>query len=46
MSNAGRLMRHLGAMGYLTEVDADEYLPTNFAKSMSIPVIAHGYPGM
>ncbi|KAL2200102.1 S-adenosyl-L-methionine-dependent methyltransferase [Corynascus similis CBS 632.67] len=32
------------AMGYITEVGADEYKPTNFAKSLTIPIIADGYP--
>ncbi|KAM0430033.1 hypothetical protein ACHAPT_006039 [Fusarium lateritium] len=39
----GRLMRHLGAMGYITEVDVDVYKPTNYAKAMSIPIIGDGY---
>ncbi|KAK7425773.1 hypothetical protein QQZ08_007749 [Neonectria magnoliae] len=38
-----RLMRHLGAMGYITETDVDEYKPTNYSKSMSIPIISGGY---
>ncbi|RTE85342.1 hypothetical protein BHE90_000116 [Fusarium euwallaceae] len=38
-----RLMRHLGAMGYITEVDVDVYKPTNYAKAMSIPIISDGY---
>lgn len=39
-----RLLRHLGAMGYIKEVDADEYELTNFSKSLSLPLIAGGYP--
>lgn len=39
----GRLMRHLGAMGYLIEVGEDVYKLTNFTKAMSIPVIGNGY---
>ncbi|EFX00449.1 hydroxyindole O-methyltransferase [Grosmannia clavigera kw1407] len=39
-----RLLRHLGTMGYLTEVGPDQYLATNFAKSLSIPIISDGYP--
>ncbi|KAF4958401.1 hypothetical protein FSARC_11035 [Fusarium sarcochroum] len=42
----GRLMRHLGAMGYINETDADVYLPTNYAKAMSIPIISDGYLAM
>ncbi|KAK7222798.1 hypothetical protein V2G26_010801 [Clonostachys chloroleuca] len=41
-----RLMRHLGAMGYLKEVGVNEYQPTNFTKSMSIPIIGDGYLAM
>lgn len=39
-----RLMRHLGAMGYVTEVGPDQYLPTNFSRALSIPIISDGYP--
>ncbi|KAI8176976.1 O-methyltransferase mpaG [Colletotrichum sp. SAR 10_65] len=39
-----RLLRHLGAMGYIKEVGADEYELTNFSKSLSLPLIAGGYP--
>ncbi|KAJ3472844.1 hypothetical protein NLG97_g10682 [Lecanicillium saksenae] len=39
----GRLMRHLGAMGYITETGEDEYTPTNYSLAMSIPVIGNGY---
>ncbi|KAK3291164.1 S-adenosyl-L-methionine-dependent methyltransferase [Chaetomium fimeti] len=39
-----RLMRHMAAMGYMTEVAADEYKPTNFTKSLTIPIIGDGYP--
>lgn len=39
-------MRHLGAMGYIIETGEDEYQPTNFTKSLSIPVIAGGYYAM
>lgn len=37
-------MRHIAAMGYITEVAADEYAPTNFSKSLTIPIIGEGYP--
>jgi len=43
---AGRLMRHLGAMGYVTETAMDEYKPTNYSKAMSIPIIGDGYLAM
>ncbi|KAI0835340.1 S-adenosyl-L-methionine-dependent methyltransferase [Hypoxylon sp. FL0890] len=39
-----RLLRHLGAMGYVEETDVDEYKPTNFTKSLCIPIINAGYP--
>ncbi|OHW94104.1 catechol o-methyltransferase [Colletotrichum incanum] len=42
----GRLMRHLGAMGYIKETGLDEYQPTNFSKSMSLPMIGDGYIAM
>lgn len=32
-SCTGRLLRHMAAMGYITEVAADEYMPTNFTTS-------------
>ncbi|OBR14526.1 Sterigmatocystin 8-o-methyltransferase [Colletotrichum higginsianum IMI 349063] len=41
-----RLMRHLGAMGYIKETGLDEYRPTNFSKSMSLPMIGDGYIAM
>jgi DNA-binding IclR family transcriptional regulator len=41
-----RLMRHLGAMGYLKETGENEYQPTNYTKSMSIPIIGDGYLAM
>ncbi|KAK8025498.1 S-adenosyl-L-methionine-dependent methyltransferase [Apiospora arundinis] len=42
----GRLMRHLGAMGYIIETGEDEYRPTNFTKSLSVPIIGGGYYAM
>lgn len=42
----GRLMRHIGAMGYIEEVAADTYKPTNFSSSLTIPIIGDGYPCM
>ncbi|CAI4213560.1 unnamed protein product [Parascedosporium putredinis] len=41
---AARLMRHLGSMGYIQEVDTDTYQPTNFSSSLTIPIIGDGYP--
>lgn len=37
-------MCHMAAMDYITEVAADEYQPTNFVKSLTIPIISDGYP--
>lgn len=42
----GRLMRHLGAMGYIIETGEDEYKPTNFTNALSIPIISGGYYSM
>ncbi|CAM1504819.1 Fc.00g024100.m01.CDS01 [Cosmosporella sp. VM-42] len=39
-----RLLRHISAMGYLTEIDADTYQLTNFTRSMAFPFINAGYP--
>ncbi|CAJ2510507.1 Uu.00g133160.m01.CDS01 [Anthostomella pinea] len=39
-----RLLRHLGAMGYVIETGVDEYRPTDFTNSLCIPIIAAGYP--
>ncbi|KAL2174027.1 S-adenosyl-L-methionine-dependent methyltransferase [Thermothelomyces heterothallicus CBS 202.75] len=39
-----RLLRHVAAMGYITEVGPDEYKATNFTKSLTIPIIGDGYP--
>ncbi len=39
-------MRHMAAMGYLIETAPDQYKPTNFSRSLSLPVIGHGYPCM
>lgn len=33
-------------MGYIDDVGVDEYKPTNFIKSLSIPVIGDGYLAM
>ncbi|OHW92252.1 catechol o-methyltransferase [Colletotrichum incanum] len=41
-----RLMRHLGAMGYIKETGLDEYQPTNFSKSISLPMIRDRYISM
>ncbi|PHH74550.1 hypothetical protein CDD82_4882 [Ophiocordyceps australis] len=38
-----RMMRHMGATGYITETGAEEYQPTPFSKSLSLPRISSGY---
>ncbi|KAK4232766.1 hypothetical protein C8A03DRAFT_39603 [Achaetomium macrosporum] len=38
-----RLMRYTAAMRYIIETGPDEYKPTNFSSSLSIPVIGDGY---
>ncbi|GKZ39760.1 hypothetical protein AbraIFM66950_001147, partial [Aspergillus brasiliensis] len=43
---AGRLMRHLSAMGLLKEVGEDLYQPTNYTRSLSLPQIGNGYLGL
>ncbi|KAJ4160377.1 hypothetical protein NW754_003502 [Fusarium falciforme] len=39
-----RLLRHVSAMGYLTELGQDRYELNNFTKSMAFPFINAGYP--
>ncbi|KAI9163892.1 O-methyltransferase mpaG [Paramyrothecium foliicola] len=39
----GRLLRHLGAMGYIKETGPNEYLPTNFSKALSVDMIGDAY---
>ncbi|KAH8669209.1 S-adenosyl-L-methionine-dependent methyltransferase [Ilyonectria robusta] len=39
----GRMMRHLGAMGYITETGNDEYKPTKYSKALSLDIIGNGY---
>ncbi|KAK1713329.1 hypothetical protein CaCOL14_002245 [Colletotrichum acutatum] len=38
-----RLLRHVCAMGHLEETAQDEYLLTNFTKSLALDVIGDGY---
>lgn len=40
----GRQLRHVAAMGYIKEIGEDEYEATNFAKSLTVPIIGDGYP--
>ncbi|KXH26158.1 O-methyltransferase [Colletotrichum simmondsii] len=39
-----RTLSHLWSMGYLKEVGPDEYNGTNFTRSLSLSIIAGGYP--
>ncbi|KAH6872037.1 O-methyltransferase-domain-containing protein [Thelonectria olida] len=41
-----RLMRHLGALGYVTETGENEYKPTNYSKALSLDIIGNGYIAM
>lgn len=41
-----RLMRHLVAMGYLSDAAEGRYRLTAFSKALTIPIIADGYPTM
>lgn len=34
----------MAAMGYIEETGVDKYKPTNFSKSLVIPIIGDGYP--
>jgi hypothetical protein len=40
---AGRLMRHIAAMGLINETGPDEYRPSNFTKSLSLDIIGDAY---
>ncbi|OLN83353.1 Demethylsterigmatocystin 6-O-methyltransferase 3 [Colletotrichum chlorophyti] len=40
----GRIMRHLGAMQYITETGPDQYKPTNFSNALTITSMGAGYP--
>jgi DNA-binding IclR family transcriptional regulator len=39
-----RLLRHITAMGYLIQTGPNEYKPTKFALSLTIPEVCDGYP--
>lgn len=39
-------MRHLSTMGYIIEVGPDQYKPTNFSNSLTVPIIGDGYTCM
>ncbi|KAL5402566.1 hypothetical protein PMIN03_010564 [Paraphaeosphaeria minitans] len=39
----GRLLKHIGAMGYIKETDADTYAPTNFSNALTLPIIGDSY---
>ncbi|KAM7205938.1 hypothetical protein V8F33_000768 [Rhypophila sp. PSN 637] len=38
-----RILKHAAAMGYITETGPDTYLPSNFIKSLTIPIMGSGY---
>ncbi|KAK3990479.1 S-adenosyl-L-methionine-dependent methyltransferase [Cladorrhinum sp. PSN332] len=39
----GRLLKHVAAMGYLTETARDTYESTNFSSALTIPILHAGY---
>jgi len=41
---AGPILRHVAAMGYIVETGHDEYNPDNFSAALTLPVIGHPYP--
>ena len=44
LTQTGRLMKHIAAMGDIKETGVDEYAPTNFSSALAVPVIGEGYP--
>jgi hypothetical protein len=44
LTESARMMKHIGAMGYIKETDSDEYMATNFSNALTIPIIGDGYP--
>lgn len=38
------MMKHLGSMGYVKEIDVDTYNLTNFTRSLSLPIVGLAYP--
>ncbi|UPX12161.1 uncharacterized protein EKO05_0002727 [Ascochyta rabiei] len=41
-----RLMRHIAAMGYITETGTDEYAATRFSKALTLRSIGDAYPAL
>lgn len=39
-------MKHIAAMGYITETGTDEYGPTNFSKALHLRMIGDGYAAL
>lgn len=39
-----RILKHLGAMGTIHEVDADLFLPTPLSKALTQPIYSDGFP--
>ncbi|KAL4746853.1 hypothetical protein BDW72DRAFT_183937 [Aspergillus terricola var. indicus] len=42
----GRLMKHLAAMGVITETGSDEYCPTSFSKVLTVEKYSDAFPLM
>lgn len=39
-----RFLKHINAMGHLIETGPNEYVLSNFTKSLSLPIISDSYP--
>jgi hypothetical protein len=39
-------MKHLAAMGVITETGCDEYLPTSFSKMLTVEKYSNAFPLM
>ncbi|KAF2197615.1 S-adenosyl-L-methionine-dependent methyltransferase [Delitschia confertaspora ATCC 74209] len=46
LAKAVKCEEKLLAMGYIVETGPDEYKPTNFSSSLTIPIIRDGYPAL
>ena len=44
LTEAGPILRHVSAMGYIVETGHDEYKPNNFSKALTLPIIGDPYP--
>ena len=44
LMEAGPILRHVAAMGYIVETGHDEYKPNNFSAALTLPIIGDPYP--